>query len=107
MLLAPAYKKMAGTAAVFLSADFDKASPVERDGLIWSAEELHLEQFPAQHQRKPAMSTVLALEGLEEYDQPVDGDLRRVESLDAEFVYFGLIHGWIQIIQQTSLGQSA
>jgi hypothetical protein len=107
LLLAPAYKKMAGTSAVFLSADFDKASPVERDGLIWSAAELHLEQFPSQHQRKPAMSTVLALEGLEEYDLPADGDLRQVESVGADFVYFSLIHGWIQITQQTHLGKSA
>jgi hypothetical protein len=29
-MLAPAYKKMAGTSAVFLSAAFDKASPVQR-----------------------------------------------------------------------------
>jgi hypothetical protein len=50
LLLAAAYKTMAGTSAVFLSADYDKAKPVERDGLIWSAAELHLEQFPSQHQ---------------------------------------------------------
>ena len=106
MLIAPAYKKMAGTSAVFLSADFGKASPVERDGLIWSAAELHLEQLPAQHQRKAAISTVLALEGLEDYDLPEDGDLRRVESVDADFVYFGLIQGWVQILQQSSLSQS-
>jgi hypothetical protein len=49
LLLAAAYKTMAGTSAVFLSADYDKAKPVERDGLIWSAAELHLEQFPSQH----------------------------------------------------------
>lgn len=98
-MLAPAYKKMAGTSAVFLSAAFDKASPVERDGMVWTAEELHLEQLPSQHQQKPVMPNALALEGLEEYDMPQNGDVRRVESIDAEFVYFDVIHGWVQIFQ--------
>ena len=96
-MLAQAYKKMAGTSAVFLSAGFDKAAPVERDGMVWSAEELHLQQLPRQQQRKPPMPNALALEGLEDYDPPQNGDIRRVESIDAEFVYFQRIHGWVQI----------
>ena len=91
-----AYKKMAGTAAVFLSTEFDKASPVERDGMVWTAEELHLDKLPTQQLRKPPMQTVLALEGLEEYDRPDDGDLRRVDSVGSDFVYFQLISGWVQ-----------
>ncbi len=88
---------MAGTSAVFLSADFEKASPVERDGLIWSAEELHLDQLPKQRQQKLSMANVLALEGLEDYEMPANGDVRWVESVGSEFIYFDLIHGWIQL----------
>lgn len=98
-MLAQAYKKMAGTSAVFLSAEFNKASPVERDGMVWSAEELHLEQLPQQYQEKPAMPNALALEGLEDYDMPHNGDLRRVDSVNTEFVYFDRIHGWVQIVR--------
>lgn len=87
---------MAGTSAVFLSADFAKASPVERDGMIWTAKELHLEQLPRQRQKKPTMANALALEGLEEYDIPNNGDVRWVESIGAEFIYFDLIRGWVQ-----------
>ncbi len=93
----PVYKKMAGTSAVFLFADFAKASPVERDGMIWTAKELHLEQLPRQRQQKSAMANALALEGLEEYDMPNNGDIRRVESIGVEFIYFDLIRGWIQL----------
>lgn len=93
---APAYKKMAGTAAVFLSAGFDKASPVERDGMVWTAQELHLDKLPKEHQRKSMMQTVLALEGLEEYDKPENGDIRCVDSVGSDFVYFELISGWVQ-----------
>ncbi len=50
-MIALAYKKMAGTSAVFLSANFEKASPVERDGVIWTSEELHLESLPKQWQQ--------------------------------------------------------
>ena len=96
-MIAPVYKKMAGTSAVFLSADFAKASPVERDGMIWTAEELYLDQLPHQRQQKPAMANALALEGLEEYDIPSNGDIRRVESLGVEFIYFDLIRGWVQL----------
>jgi hypothetical protein len=65
--------------------------------MVWTAEELHLDQLPNLKQQKPAMPNVLALEGLEDYDMPHNGDIRRVESLKTEFVYFDLIHGWIQI----------
>ena len=92
-----AYKKMAGTSAVFLSADFEKASPVERDGLIWTSEELQLENLPKQHQQKPPIANVLALEGLEDYDRPNNGDVRWVESIGAKFIYFDVIHGWVQL----------
>ena len=43
------------------------------------------------------MANALALEGLEEYDPPGNGDLRFVESIGAEFVYFELMRGWIQL----------
>lgn len=48
------YKKMAGTSAVFIPANFNHASPVERDGLVWSDAELHLPQQPQALQWKPA-----------------------------------------------------
>jgi len=94
---APAYKKMAGTAAVFLSAEYDHASPVERDGMVWTAEELHLEKLPQQRQQKPEMQTVLALEGLEEYDKPENGDVRKVAAVGCDFIYFEMISGWVQL----------
>lgn len=96
-MVASTYKKMAGTSAVFLIADHSKASPVERDGMSWSAEELHMEELTDKCQRKESMANALALEGLEEYEPPKNGDLRRVESIGAEFVYFDLIRGWVQI----------
>lgn len=92
------YKKMAGTSAVFLAADYSHASPVERDGMEWSAAELSLNNLPANLNTKPDMATVLALEGLEEYDAPVDGDVRRVDSVDAKFVYLERIKGWVQLV---------
>jgi len=95
------YKKMAGTSAVFVSADFDRSSPVERDGLIWSAEELHLEQMAVQRQVQSAMATVLSLEGLEEYNPPQNGDVRLVESIATEFIYLTAIRGWVQLIEVT------
>ncbi len=97
-MIAQKYKKMAGTSAVFLSADYDGASPVERDGMVWSAAELHLQQLSDQRQLKPPMSNAIALEGLEDYDMPQNGDVRTVESIGAQFVYFDVIHGWVQLI---------
>ena len=96
-MVALTYKKMAGTSAVFLSAEFEKASPVERDGKIWTSEELQLEKLPEQRQQKPSMANALALEGLEDYDMPSNGDIRQVESIGAEFIYFDLLHGWVQL----------
>lgn len=96
-MVASNYKKMAGTSAVFLIANHSKASPVERDGMSWSAEELHMDELTNKCRRKEPMANALALEGLEEYEPPENGDLRRVESIDGEFVYFDLVKGWIQI----------
>ena len=88
---------MAGTSAVFLREDHDNPAPVERDGRTWTADELHLESLPCEHQKKPAMSNVIALEGLEEYDAPCNGDVRKVDSIGSNFIYFNLIRGWVQI----------
>lgn len=96
------YKKMAGTSAVFIIAQYAKASPVERDGMIWTSQELHLEQLPETRQPKAAMANALALEGLEEYDPADNGDLRYVQSLNAEFIYLERIRGWVQLHPETS-----
>lgn len=97
-MLASSYKKMAGTSAVFLSSDHQGASPVERDGMVWTAAELHLDEMPQNQQQKPPMHNAIALEGLEEYDKPENGDVRRVESIAADFVYFELIKAWLQLV---------
>jgi hypothetical protein len=91
------YKKMAGTSAVFLQADYDHASPVERDGMIWSAEELHVSQLPSEQRVMPAMANALALESLEDYDPASPGDKRHVSSLGVDFIYVDAIKGWIQM----------
>lgn len=91
------YKKMAGTSAVFLIADHSRASPVERDGMSWTPQELHLQDLPEQRNKQSAMANVLALEGLEEYDPPSNGDLRYVESVGADFVYYERLRGWVQV----------
>jgi hypothetical protein len=90
------YKKMAGTSAVFLRDDYDGPSPVERDGMIWLAAELHLEELPGEFTPLPAMANVLALEGLEDYDPASHGDVRRVDSVGEYFVYLAKIRGWVQ-----------
>lgn len=91
------YKKMAGTAAVFVLADLHADKPVERQGEIWSDRELHLHTLPAQLNNKPAMASSLALEGLESYDPPSHGDTREVGALDARFVYISGIKGWVEL----------
>ena len=91
------YKKMAGTSAVFVCADAHADSPVERDGMVWAAQELHLDEIPEQLRPQAAMANALALEGLEDYDPPANGDLRRVESLDGDFVYLERIRGWVEV----------
>lgn len=94
------YQKMAGTAAVFIAADYNHASPVEREGLNWSADELHLADLPKYRQQKPAMATVLALEGLEDYDKPQAGDVREVASMGIDFVYSEKARAWVQDIRR-------
>lgn len=97
MMLLDNYKKMAGTSAVFVSSEYAHASPVERDGLIWSGSELHLDDLPSERRQKQTMSNVLALEGLEDYDIPSNGDVRHVQSMGINFIYNQKIHGWIQL----------
>jgi len=91
------YKKMAGTSAVFIYADRNQSSPVERDGLTWTQDELHLQHISEKPQEKPAMATVLALEGLEEYDPPSNGDVRKVNAMNELFIYHEAIRGWVQL----------
>lgn len=93
------YKKMAGTAAVFVFADQHANTPVERQGMVWSSQELHLDTIPPQLTDKEAMATNLALEGLESYDPPSHGDLRGVTALNAQFVYVEPIKGWVEHVR--------
>ena len=92
------FKKLAGTSAVFISSHYDKAAPVERDGLTWSPEELYLSDLPTELETKPALANALALEGLEDYDPPINGDVRRVESMGVDFIYFQRIQAWVQVL---------
>ena len=98
LMTTPKYKKMAGISAGFLSADFTDESPVGSEGMIWNAEEIHLKQLPRNRQQKPAIATVLAFEGLEEYDIPLKGDFRTVVSIDVELNYFDLGRGLVQLL---------
>lgn len=91
------FKKMAGTAAVFVIADQHANKPVERQGMVWDARELQMDSLPAEFTPKPAMATNLALEGLESYDPPQHGDVRAVTALDAQFVYVAPIKGWVEL----------
>lgn len=91
------FKKMAGTSAVFVTSHYQSASPVERDGFSWTPEELHLNDLPTDLETKSSLANVLALEGLEEYDPPHNGDVRRVESMNTDFIYYQRIHGWVQV----------
>ncbi|ARN76385.1 hypothetical protein BST96_11795 [Oceanicoccus sagamiensis] len=88
---------MAGTSAVFVFADNAISSPVERDGMVWTGEELHLNELAQEFCKKPAMANALSLEGLEDYDPPEDGDLREVQSFGCHFVYLQRTHCWIQV----------
>ncbi len=74
------YKKMAGTAAVFVLADQHANKPVERQGEIWSAQELHLDTTQAALTSKTSMARSIALEDMERYDQPRPGDVREVSA---------------------------
>lgn len=91
------YKKIAGTVAVFVLSQLSVSSAIERDGLSWSFKELHLDSLPLQKTRKPTLATLLALEGLEDYEPPTNGDIRRVESINSDFVYSAKMRGWAQI----------
>ena len=91
------YKKMAGTAAVFVVADTHDGSPVERDGMTWSDEELGMTTGARRLHWKEPMDSSLALEGLEEYDPPAPGDARYVNKLGVAFVYIGKIRGWVEL----------
>ena len=93
------YKKMAGTSAVFLRADFDSPSPVERDGLTWTDTELSMPSSPHTLKWKPPIESALALEGLEEYDPPSNGDARYVNKLGIALVYIGKIRGWVALTE--------
>ncbi len=91
------YKKMAGTSAIFIPADFAQASPVERDGLVWTDTELSMPTSPKSLQWKPQLASTLALEGLEEYDAPSEGDARYINNLGIAFVYNSKIRGWVAL----------
>lgn len=91
------FKKIAGTSAVFIPAEFDHASPVERDGLVWNAAELSLPEAGAALRWKPALESTLALEGLEEYDPPSEGDARYVNKIGMAFTYIEKIRGWVAL----------
>ncbi|QEI14270.1 hypothetical protein FY115_15000 [Cellvibrio japonicus] len=88
---------MAGTSAVFIPANFASASPVERDGLVWSDAELHMPDSPQPLAWKPPLDTSLALEGLEEYEPPASGDARYIKNLGMAFVYNSEIRGWVAL----------
>jgi hypothetical protein len=91
------YKKLAGTSAVFILDGYQGTAPVDREGLVWTESELHLDQMSTEPRPLAAMANGLALEGLEEYDPPTDGDVRQVNSLNASFMYMKSIRGWIQL----------
>lgn len=92
------YKKMAGTSAVFIDASHEAASPVERDGMIWSEAELGIGQEQGQELCwRAAVDNTLALEGLEDYNPPQNGDARFVSSQCAAFIYIQPKKAWVQI----------
>ncbi len=91
------YKKMAGTSAVFITSDYDSPSPVERDGLTWTDDELSMPSTPQSMHWKPPIDSALALEGLEEYDPPNNGDARYVNKLGIALVYIEKIKGWVAL----------
>ena len=101
------YKKMAGTSAVFVLEDCNRATPVEWDGLVWTGEELNLDSLSSQRTEKPPMASVLALEGLEDYDPPSDGDTRIVNSLNVPFIYLANGRAWIQVDKSIRTPESA
>lgn len=94
----PRYKKMAGTAAVFVAANQHANAPVEREGMVWSASELHLDGLVISTENiKPAMANALSLEGLEDYNPAEAGDIRPVTSLGVNMLYVDAIKGWVEV----------
>jgi hypothetical protein len=91
------YKKLAGTSAVFIDADCSLTMPVERDGMIWSADELGLVDCSISLNWKSPMANGLALEGLESYEPATNGDARFVNSIGVAFTYIEKIHGWVHL----------
>ena len=91
------YKKMAGTSAVFIPADFTNSSPVERDGLVWTDDELDMPTTPKKLKWKPPITSTLALEGLEDYDPASIDEARYVINLGIAFVYIEKIRGWVAL----------
>lgn len=91
------YKKIAGTSAIFIPADFASSSPVERDGLAWTDSELGMPTIPQPLRWQPPLESTLALEGLEEYDPANDGDARYINNLGIALVYISKIRGWVAL----------
>ncbi len=92
------YKKMAGTSAVFIEVNYPFASPVERDGMVWTETELGLNAAgPIELRWKEPLANSLALEGLEEYDPPQSGEARYVTSQGVAFYYLADKQAWIQL----------
>lgn len=91
------YKKIAGTSAIFIPADFAHSSPIERDGLVWTDAELSMPSTPQALHWQPPLESTLALEGLEEYNPAKDGDARYINNLGIALVYIGKIRGWVAL----------
>jgi len=91
------YKKLAGTSAVFIDANHQSASPVERDGMIWRSDELGIDQLALNLRWKEPMASGLALEGLEDYEPASDGDARFVSSIGVAFAFVKDKQAWIQL----------
>lgn len=91
------YKKMAGTSAIFIPVEFSSASPVERDGLVWTDIELNMPNNPMPLQWQEPLASTLALEGLEEYAPPSPGDARYISNIGIAFVYVGETRAWVAL----------
>lgn len=91
------FKKMAGTSAVFVDNDYPFASPVERDGMVWAAAELGISGQAQTLFWKEPLPNTLALEGLEDYDPPQQGDARYVNSQAVAFYFLADKRIWVQL----------
>ena len=90
------YQKLAGTSAVFVLIDYPFQSPVNRDGPVWTGQELHIEDLPIERTIKPHVASPMVLEGLESYEAPSAGDFRVVDSMQCSFVYLERSRCWVQ-----------